>query len=174
MWEFTKGDPHSQLLLCLGSHWYPHFIESYSVTDATRSPSIEIFSICLHYSTLPFFCSSVKLWGTQRAQRFKTPRWLQRILLRISKANALCILHLFMCYSGVFLTTELYFLQKELPLSNSICHSSWNFLYHLVTLEFAGDRPQNIWSNSESIHNTCIQESDIKSLHKNQNWKDPG
>ena len=71
MWE----DPHRRLLLRLGFVLaHPGFVCCYDVPNARRPSSVKFLSMWAHQSTLLRFCSSLRSWGTQRAQRYITPR----------------------------------------------------------------------------------------------------
>ena len=61
--------------LVSGSYWYTQ-VSSLVTMSQTRGdlPPSNFLSVWLHQSTLPRFCSSLRLWGTQRVQRFLTLR----------------------------------------------------------------------------------------------------
>ena len=67
-----------------GSYWYAQ-VSSPETMSQTRGdlPPSNFRSMWVHQSTLPHFCSSHRLWGIQRAQRFLTPRqsWSMRVRL---------------------------------------------------------------------------------------------
>ena len=66
-------------------------------------PPSNFFIIRVLCLTLPLFCSSTKLWGTQWVQRLKTLRWLWRSLFTLP-------VHLVsLCYSWVFPDHQLHF-----------------------------------------------------------------
>ena len=83
-WVLIWEDPHRRLLLRLGVVLvYP--ILSPLMMSQTRGnhPPSNFLSMWVHQSTLPRFCSSFSLRGTQRAHRFLTPRqsWKMRVRL---------------------------------------------------------------------------------------------
>ena len=84
LWDLTWKDPHSWLLLSFGIVLKdPCFVTSSSIPEATRYPPSNFISIMCAPTTQHFFCCSVKLWGTQRAQRFKTRHWSCRTLFTL-------------------------------------------------------------------------------------------
>ena len=75
MWVLIWEDPHCRLVLRLGVVLVNQcFVFCYDVPKARGPPPSNFLSMWVHQSTLPRFCSSLRLWGTQRAQRVLTPR----------------------------------------------------------------------------------------------------
>ena len=66
-----------------GSYWYTQVVSlTMSQTRGDLLPS-NFLSIWVHQSTPPCFCSSLRLWGNQRAQRFFTPRQSRKMRVRL-------------------------------------------------------------------------------------------
>ena len=58
-----------------GSYWYIQVLSPVTISQTRGDlPPSNFYSMWVHLSTLSRFCSSLKLWGTQRAQRFLTSR----------------------------------------------------------------------------------------------------
>ena len=73
---FSSGKTHTaDCCFVSGSYCYTR-VSSLVTMSQTRGdlPPSSFLSMRLHQSTLPRSCSSLSLWGTQRAQRFCTPR----------------------------------------------------------------------------------------------------
>ena len=73
---FSSGKTHtSDCCFVSGSYWYTQVSSPVTMTQTWGDfPPSNFLSMWVHQSTLPRFCSSLRLWGTLRAQRFLTPR----------------------------------------------------------------------------------------------------
>ena len=79
-WVLIWEDPHRRLVLRLGDVLVnPCFAFCYDVPKARKPPPSNFLSMWVHQSALPRFCSSLRLWGTHRAQRVLTPRQSRRM-----------------------------------------------------------------------------------------------
>ena len=84
MWVLIWEDPHCLLLLRLGVVLvYPGFDSCCDVPNARRPYSVKFSYMRVCQPTLPRFCSSLRLWGSQRLQRFLTPRQSCRMRVRL-------------------------------------------------------------------------------------------
>ena len=72
---FSSGKTHTaDCCFVLGSYWYTQVASPVTMSQTRGDlPPSNFLSMWVHQSTLPSFCSSLRLWGTQRAQRFLTP-----------------------------------------------------------------------------------------------------
>ena len=78
------GRPAPPTLLCFSVVLvYPGFVSCYDDPKWGVLPLSNFLSMWVHQSTLPRICSSLSLWGTQRAQCFLTPRQSWRIRVRL-------------------------------------------------------------------------------------------
>ena len=82
---FTSGKTHrADCCFVSGLYWYTQVLSPFA-TSQTRGelPPSNFLSIWVHQSILPLFCSSLRLWGTRRTQRFLTPRQSRRMRVRL-------------------------------------------------------------------------------------------
>ena len=77
----------------LGSHWYTQVLSPVRMSQTWDLPPSNFLSMRVHQSTLLCFCSLLRLWGTQEAQRFLTPRksWRMRVRLPDKTFMTSCI-----------------------------------------------------------------------------------
>ena len=149
-WVLFLGDPHRRLLLRLGIVLvYPSFVSCYDVPNARRPSSSNFHSMWVHQSTLPRFCFSLRLWGTQRAQRFLTPRQSRRMLVRLLDESLMisCISAFVMfgsllisdstlqTFSGVTVVT----IRPQRSPSSNVLAPDRNRVNHLKTMLLDGD-----------------------------------
>ena len=159
-----------------GSYWKIHVSSPVTMSQTRLDRPSNLFSICAHHSTLPLFCSSVKLSETQRAQRFETQRCSWRILMK-SPVHLVSLCYLESSLISDFTLTTFSTItavtgQPQQLSSSNVCRLTE--ILCTIWSQLICSCPQNIWSNLKRIPDeTCHQESCIKSLHKNHNWKDP-
>ena len=110
-------------------------------------PLLIFLSMCVHYSILLLYFSSLKEWGTQQAQRFDTPRWLWRILITLpdemfsASYISSCDTLRPVLISDFAKVTTVTGRPQRLSFSG-VCHLNWNPLNHLASVDFAGDVSQ--------------------------------
>ena len=73
---FSSGKPHTADCCFISrSYWYTQVLSHATMTQTRGDlPPSNFLSMWVYQSTLPRFCSSLRLWGTQRAQRFLATR----------------------------------------------------------------------------------------------------
>ena len=73
---FSSGKTHtSDYCFVSGPYWYTQVLSPVAISQTRGDhPPSNFLSMWVRRSTLPRFCSSLRLWGTQRIQRFLTPR----------------------------------------------------------------------------------------------------
>ena len=74
--EFPIWEAHTaDCCFVSGSYWYTQVLSSITISQTRGDlPPTNFLSTWVCPFTLPRFCSPLRLWGTQRAQRFFTPR----------------------------------------------------------------------------------------------------
>ena len=121
--RFSSGKTHTaDCCFVSGSYWYTQVASPVTMSQTLGDLPPSIFlSMWVHHSTLPRFCSSLKLWSTQRAQRFLTPRqsWWMRVRLPDEIYD---ILYFSVCHFWVLLNQGLY--PRDVFWGNGRCHST--------------------------------------------------
>ena len=87
---FSSGKTHTaDCCFISGSYWYTQVASPVTVSQTLGDlPLSNFLSMWVHHSTLPRFWSSLRLWGTQRAQRFLTPRQSWRMRVRLPNESS--------------------------------------------------------------------------------------
>ena len=65
------------------SYWCTHLWSPVTIPKTGDLPSSNFLSVLVHQSTLPHFCSSLRLSGPQRTRRFLPPRQSRRMRVRL-------------------------------------------------------------------------------------------
>ena len=131
------------------SCWYTQVSSSVTMSQTRGDlPLSNFLSMWVHQSTLPRFCSSLSLWGTQRAQLFLTPRQSWRMRVRLpdeimtSCISTYVILGSFLIrdstletFSGVTVVA----VRPQRSSSSNVLVPDMNCLNHLKTVALGAD-----------------------------------
>ena len=98
--RWVSGKTHTaDCCFVSGSYWYTQVLSPVMMSQTLGDlPPSNFHSMWVHQSTLPRICSSLRLWGTQRDQRFLTPRQLR--IMRVTLPDEILMIF---CISVYFI-----------------------------------------------------------------------
>ena len=104
------------------AYWYTQVASPVTMSPTLEDPPPNFLSMWLHQSTLPHFCSSLRSWGTNRPQRFCTPRQSRKMRVRLPDEMFMNYFFFSVCHFGVLLNQRLY--PRDVFCGNGRCHST--------------------------------------------------
>ena len=148
---FSSGKTHTaDCCFVSGSYWYTQVASPVTMSQTLEDlPLPNFLSMWLHQSTLPRFCSSLRLWGTNRPRRFFTPRQLRKMRVRLP--DEIFMIYCFSAYAilGSFLirdytletfsTVTVVATRPQRSSSSNVLAPDMNCLNHLKTVDLGGE-----------------------------------
>ena len=147
---FSSGKTHTaDCCFVSGSYWYTQVASPITMSRTLEDlPPPNFLSMRLHQSTLPRFCSSLRLWGTNRPQRFFTPRQSRKMRVRLP--DEIFTIYCFSAYAffgslfrdstlETFSTATVVATRLQRSSSPNVLALDMNCLNHLKTVALGGD-----------------------------------